>query len=322
MSRLVRSSDVPKIRKVRSRRAGTWSANSVSARRERPYRALDFTFSATATDPALERHLADLFAALAPGASGIPDHRYEVLEDGPAERPAFTLTFDGAAVCQTMRAEQVLARLLWHVNRQVVARSNTKVLVHAAAAEHGGVALLFPAAMESGKSTLVAALVRTGLGYLTDETVGIDPASLLVHPYQRAISLDPGSWQVLPDLEPRVAPGAWRYRGRQWQVAPTSIRPGCLTGPVPARFVITPQYRAGAVTNLEPISRANAVSVLAEHSFNLRAHGASGLRTLAAIVRGCDCFRLTIADLDDACAFVMRLLEGSEGGRMLRGAGP
>ena len=46
----------------------------------------------------------------------------------------------------------------------------------------------FPASMNSGKSTLVAALVRAGYAYVTDETVAVDPTTLAVTP-------EPGDFQ-------------------------------------------------------------------------------------------------------------------------------
>ena len=84
------------------------------------------------------------------------------------------------------------------------------MLVHAGAVEWDGHAALFPAPMESGKTTLVAGLVRAGARYLSDEAAAIDPETLLVHPFPKSLTIGAGSWEVLADLAPAVDPEVTR----------------------------------------------------------------------------------------------------------------
>ena len=53
----------------------------------------------------------------------------------------------------------------------------------------------------AGKTTLTAAAVDAGLGYLSDERIGIDSTGM-AHPYHKPLSLKRGSWPLLPHLEP------------------------------------------------------------------------------------------------------------------------
>ena len=70
----------------------------------------------------------------------------------------------------------------------VVEHAKDKVFVHAGAVAHRGRAILIPGGSFSGKSTLVAALVRAGADYYSDEHAVLDEHGL-VHPYARPLSI-------------------------------------------------------------------------------------------------------------------------------------
>ncbi len=76
----------------------------------------------------------------------------------------------------------------------------------------------------------------------------------------------------------------------------------------PTKLVVVPDYRAGAATRLEPLSRAEAAVLLAEQSFNFNDLGAPGLFAIGELVRGCTCHRLTYSDLAAGVTCVSDLL--------------
>jgi hypothetical protein len=276
------------------------------------YHALDFEFSVRTTGADLADYLEGLFAPFADSDSGpgaMAAHVYSVVDDGPRFTNRYALYFDGQPIVRTPFESLALAFLLWHLNVAVVAGSDRYLLVHAAAAAYNGSAVLLPAAKESGKSTLVARLVQRGCGYLTDEATAIDPVTLAVDPYPKPLSVEPGSWEVLADLRPRLDDRFLPFVGDQWHVAAESIRPDAIAAPCPPRLIVTPRFEAGARTSFEEISRAQAVLVLAENAFNFESHKVDGLHTLADVVSGCECYRLTIGSDDDASAEVMCMLE-------------
>ena len=272
------------------------------------YRALGFDFSVSAEDAALISYLETLFEQFACEGEGEAENHY-VIDSVDDDGPQLRLRCDDGFVRQDTRPWRIFASLVWHVNRRVIADSQDRLLIHASAAAHDGSTLIFPAAMEAGKTTLVAGLVRAGLDYVTDEAVAIDLTSGLVEPFPRSLSVDEGSWEVLADLQPSVPADVARYMRSQWQVPPCSIRPDAVAGPSRPRFVITPQYRAGSTTRLEPLGRADAVRTMAEHSFNFKAHGAPALEVVADVARQSSCHRLVVGDLDEACALIFDLLD-------------
>lgn len=268
-------------------------------------RALRFEFGVRVMDPVLGSYLDEVLVAVV--HDGRPRHMYSLVDRGPG-RVRFPLYLDGEHVATLGTPGLALNYLLWHINQEVVRHTTDLVLFHASAVERDGAALVFPAPMESGKTTLAAGLVRTGFRYLTDEAVAIDPLTLLVQPYPKALSIDPGSWEVLADLRPEVSDDLLPYIGSQWQVPPGAIRPDAVAPPSVARFVIAPRYVRGAVTSLEPVSRAEAMSVLAENSFNLAEMGVGAFAALGQVVRGCRGYRLTIGELGEACRLISQLL--------------
>jgi hypothetical protein len=94
-----------------------------------------------------------------------------------------------------------------------------------------------------------------------------------------------------------------------WHVDPRSIRPDAVAGPCRPCHLVAPRYTPGAVTELVPLRKAEAIAVLVENSFNFHLHGRAGLEAYAALVRGATCHRLVMGDLDDACRLVLELFE-------------
>jgi hypothetical protein len=201
-----------------------------------------------------------------------------------------------------------MSRLLWHVNRQAVASCSDRVVVHAAGAEHDGRALLFPGPMESGKTTLVAGLIRDGLHYLTDEAVAVDPTSLRVEGLAKPLTIDTGSWNVLPEFEPDIEPAMRAYVDGQWHVDVRTIRKDALAASAAPGYVVVSRYVRGATTELATLSRPDALVALCENSFNLTVVGQRGLDALADVVRRSACYRMVVGDLSAACRLVRGLV--------------
>jgi hypothetical protein len=264
-----------------------------------PLGLLDFGVVVRVPDAALAEHLTRLYAPL-------------VLTEDPANVPhRLTLSATTAGYEVHLDADRLLATpaksiafqsLLWHANRQAIDAGRDSVLVHASAAAHAGTALVLPGPMGAGKSTLVAALVRAGLDYLTDEVVAIDPGSGLVRPYPKYVSLagDPAA----------AAPEAVReYLGDTSLVAPDALRPGAVARePASPRVVVTPRYEPGATATLEPLRPAAALAALAQHSFHLETDAARTLAVLGALVQQSACYELVSGDVPGATRLLLELV--------------
>jgi hypothetical protein len=271
--------------------------------------ALGHTFRVRTTDRALGTYLADVLTGLSVPGCNSPITTYSLVTTD-AEPWPYSLHVDDERIGFSDDGAYILDYLLWHVNRQAIERTPHRVLLHAAGVERDGVCVILPAKMECGKTTLAAGLARTGFRYYTDEAVAIDPASLTVTPYAKPLSIDAGSWEVLPDLEPKVDEAVRPLLASQWQVPATSIDGCTLAEPAVPRLIISPQYRAGAVTELRPLSRAEMLLTLMDLTFDFRAQPARNLAVLGQVVAGSDCFSLTVGDLDIACSLIGDVVAG------------
>ena len=180
--------------------------------------------------------------------------------------------------------------------------------IHAGGVVRGGIAVALPAAMESGKSTLTAGLVRAGFSYLTDEAVLLDWETRTVIPFPKPISLDPGSWSLFSELEPD-APLPPGFKDSQWHIPPDAIRAASVAAPCRIRYFVFPEYAEGATTRLTRLRRAEATIELSKNTFRFNERPRRSLEALVGAVQDADCYRLDVGDLDHAVALVSELAE-------------
>jgi hypothetical protein len=266
----------------------------------------DSVFRITADDERVAAYCERLFAGFAAGDDGAEPHRFHVASapDGTAR-----LLVDGEPGGVGVSASGITSELVHTLSRLLILECDALGL-HAGGVARDGVGVALPAAMESGKSTLTAALVRAGFAYLSDEAVLLDWDSGVAIPFPKPISLDPGSWALFPDLEPHADLPDDDYKARQWHVPPDEVRSGAVAaGPVPIRYYVFPKYAKGATTELTPLPRAEAVVELAKNTFRFNEQPRRCLDALAAAARGADCYRLAVGDLERAVALVRDLVE-------------
>lgn len=275
--------------------------------------ALGFAFAIRASDAAIGRFLHGLFRNFE--TPGEPMHVYSFIDHGPASEERYEVFRDNEQVSVTPSAGTALRHLVWDVNREAVASAQGLLLLHASAVEHDGRAVLFPAPMGSGKTTLVAGLVHRGLRYITDEAVAIDPATFLIRPYPKPLSIESGSWHVLEDLRPDVDPALETFFEHAWYLSADEIRTGALAPACTPGTVIVPRYERGARTELVETRRSDALIALAENSFNITSFATqSAMELLADVVRGCRGYRLSVGDLSDACDLILEMLRAPSAG--------
>lgn len=265
----------------------SWAGNTGT------FAALGHRFSVRGDDG----HLIDLLAAiLGDLTSDEPPATVYTVVDRGQPRDRFALYVDDERISLSSRRDRVVGILLWDVNRQATVRADGRLtLVHAAAATHCGLAVVLPAPMESGKTTLVTGLVQAGFSYLSDEVAAFDPATHEVRPFPKALSLDPGSWPMFPDLEPSEL-----VTSNQWQVPVSSIPAAVLGAGAPLGLVVAPRYVQGAETRLEPVSRGRMLTVLISSTFHVDKRAQQHLDTLADALTDAACFELQVGRLDEA----------------------
>lgn len=176
---------------------------------------------------------------------------------------------------------------------EVDRRSTSYALIHAGAVKRDGVVLLLPGQAESGKSTLVAGLVRAGWDYISDELASLDPTTGLLHPYTRPISIDVGAYPVFPELD-----GRYDLTAEQWHVDPADLRPGAkVVEPVRPTHIVFNRYVADAPTELNELSGMGVVRRLLENAVRLATIGVAGFDIVIDTARSVRAAELTSGSL-------------------------
>jgi HprK-related kinase A len=218
---------------------------------------------------------------------------------------------DGHRPFTPLAAGEGFAFLEWGLNWCVTAHCHHWLLVHSAVLARDDRAVLMPAPPGSGKSTLCAALMDHGWRLLSDEMALIDPASGLLTPSPRAISLKNQSIALIAGRCADAVMGPMAHDTQKGTVAhlrPSAASVAAATRPAQAAWIVFPQYQAGAPLSVQPHPKGDALIALASNSFNQHVHGRQGFLAMADMVQSCGVFDLRYSQLDDALAWFDGLL--------------
>ena len=153
-----------------------------------------------------------------------PDLSYVLRSDGAA---GFDVLAGRSAICVSAELDVALAVLETQIRTAIALLAADSVFVHAGVVAYRGRAVLVPGTSFSGKTTLVAALVRAGASYLSDEYAVLDDDGL-VHAYPKPLSMR--------------APGSHR----QTETRVESIGGTQGEGTVPVGLIVVTAFRPGA----------------------------------------------------------------------------
>jgi hypothetical protein len=227
------------------------------------------------------------------GASrAVPIHAYVREEDADSPEPPLSYFRDWRHVFSDERTKRVVEFAIYDMLAYVPLNGRDFVYLHAGVVGTEDGAVLLPGAQNAGKSSLVAALLREGFDYLSDELGPIDPITSRVYPFPKRISVDPESMELLPGVEDllqdRDGPGrdAWQR----------FLRPDDLgakvAGPSTVRSLIFVSTDHQGPPRLAPMSTAEAVEKMAENAFNLYRYRDRGVILLARVAKEAEAYSL------------------------------
>jgi hypothetical protein len=185
---------------------------------------------------------------------------------GPGIRRFAMVYRDATRIARSLDQASVLSALESDVQLYVAERARRRIFVHAGVVEWQGRVVVIPGHSMSGKSTLVAALVRAGATYYSDEYAVLDEAGR-VHAYPRALSLrapQPPGGALPPEA----------FDGRR--------------DPLPVGLVLLTHYRAGARWRPRRLTPGRAGIELLAHTVAARYRPARALSVLARTVAGAE----------------------------------
>ena len=215
----------------------------------------------------------DLSPRLPPRARPITTEDYDTVYSikgipppSSSDHTPYQLTRDGVVIGSSRSLPDVRGELESDMDFQVALFARDFLFVHAGVVQWKGQAVVVPGRTETGKSSLVLALVHAGAEYFSDEYAVLDRDGR-VHAYPKPLSQRRKGGP--PRLHPSEALG-----GRQEAPA------------VPMGLTVITRFRDGAAWNPQRISKARAMIAMFDNTVVARTRPEFALSVLAKAVTG------------------------------------
>lgn len=228
-----------------------------------------------------------------PSDARLVDRLYSLLVAGPSPRPNLRLYqllyANRFRLARTPNLDEALQALETDLQLYVAEKARRRLFVHAGVVAWNARAIVLPGYSHSGKSTLVAALLRAGAGYYSDEYAVFDTKGR-VHPYARPLSLRDQT-------------------GKQTRCTPEDLGSQAGIEPLPVGLVALTAYRSGRRWRPRSLSPGQGLLGLFAHAVPARRRPQTALKILERAVAGARIVKGTRGDADETAAALLRLMQ-------------
>jgi HprK-related kinase A len=175
------------------------------------------------------------------------------------------------------------------MNLQMALGQKRYLLLHAASVERDGKALLITGESGAGKSTLAALLGENGWRLMGDEFALLDPATGMLHPFPRAVSLKNGAIAEIEAIVGRDRLGPrleGTPKGSIRHLRPNADAIARMAEPAAPMLILFPRFGADLPAAVRPVGMAEAFVRLTQASTNYVQLGLTGFEALTGLVTG------------------------------------
>jgi hypothetical protein len=191
---------------------------------------------------------------------------------------------------------QAFAVLESEIRQSVAAGAERRTFVHAGVVGWRGRAIVVPGRSRSGKTTLVAELVKAGAEYLSDEFAVLD-ARGRVHPFPKPLSIR--------------GPGGCDLHAQARRVE--ELGGTCATRSLPVGLVVLAEHRPGATWRPERLSAGRGVLEMLTHTVPARLRPEASLQSLERAVARATVLKGERGEARELATLLLRSLEEAEG---------
>jgi len=291
-------------------------STAATAPRPAVYQLGEIGISLTSETSALANEFAALYDNQTHSAeSGQPVIAMEVRRSGGPKWAGhrYSVMAEGAPVGRLRNRHELLPALEWAINARVIADRRDFLQIHAASmVDPLGRGVLVVGRSGCGKSTLAAALLRRGWKYLCDEFAIIDPVTLRLHPFPKALCIKASGLDAVSRVGIVLAGRSYHVKGLKGSVtylSPFDLAPDPIGEPSPVRFVIFPQYGGGAPPRLAVMRPGAAMFGMIAGVLNRDAYGARAASILHRVASAAESYSLVSGDLRETCDLLASLAE-------------
>ena len=227
-------------------------------------------------------------------------------------RPQVSYWVDGEDLIEPLPQAQAFPCLESALNLSVAYLDVAPLVIHAAALERNGRALVMPAPSGSGKSTLCAALAWSGWRLLSDEMTVFCFESGRIVANPRPVSLKNEAVGVMRARAPNARFSRTYRETAKGDIAymqPPLDAVAHRHDSAGAGLLVAPMYRRGAATTVRAMTHAEAFRWLTDNAVNYASMLQFGFDTVANFIERSGRYALTYSDVDDAIATIGGLHE-------------
>lgn len=229
-------------------------------------------------------------------ASPLVDHLFSLRVGGAVTEPRrrnYHLLYGGfTRLARSLDLGEVLHALESHLHLYLAEHAANRVFVHAGVVGWQGQAILLPGASGAGKSTLVAALLRAGASYFSDEYAVLDHRGC-VHPFARPLSMRS------PDGKFSRRCGVAEFGSRAAEEA------------LPVGLVVLTQYLPGARWRPRPLTAGQAILAMMEDTISAQLDPEGAFRVLEKAVKRARVLKGPRGAAEETAAELLEAMDGA-----------
>ena len=239
---------------------------------------------------ALERACEYLPAGWQTSTTPLVDRVYSIMVGGAGARRFSLLYGDHLRISRSTNVDDIFDRFESDVRLFVGEFAPHRVFVHAGVVGWKGKAIVIPGRSYSGKSTLVAALVRAGATYYSDEYAVFDSKGL-VHPFAKPLEI--------------------REEGEFTQARVTVGELGGKSGtkPLPVGMVLMTGYKRGAIFRPRKLSPGKGVLEMLFNTVSARRSPEKAMSTLRQVTKAAEVLKGTRGDTANVVEALLRRMD-------------
>jgi hypothetical protein len=176
-----------------------------------------------------------------------------------------SITVDGVETHREADRASSVSRLGAVVRHHLAAAAPAHVFIHAGVVEVDGCGIVIPGPTGTGKTTLVAELVRLGATYVSDEYAVVDPGGQ-IHPFAKPLSIRTGDQQGFGEL---LLPPPEQVAGQ----------------PISSGLIVLTSYRCGGRWRPVVAPKSEGAFALLQNTVSARRRPGSSLRAACRLAR-------------------------------------
>jgi hypothetical protein len=260
------------------------------------FNSYGITIGVRANDPSLVAQLEPLLPpGWSPSSSPRVDRLYSLLGAKPGTRPgvrSLNLAYaDVLRIARSSDLQEVMERFESDLQLYVAESARKRIFVHAGVVEWSNKAIVIPGRSHSGKTTLVAELVRAGARFYSDEYAVFDEHGR-VHPYPKPLAVRDAV-------------------GKQVRCTPEDFG-GCSGHkPIPVRGLVVTSFKAASRWRPRTVSAGKGILALLANTVAARRKPAGSLNVFKQVVADAVVLSGPRGEARESAASILEAIESS-----------